>query len=476
MNKTALPLSALFLAALTWPLPAFAEEHHHEHGENCTHNHSHAEHAEHAELQHAAHDHAHGESCSGHHHDHAHDEHAHTEHNHAHVHDDESCSDDHNHAHNHDAHAGDAHLETVITISDRARESIAMETEKVSAAPVVSGKSYYGQMLIPPAAAETSALTANGSVRFFVRPGQKVSAGTPLYAVSSPDLVEMSANVKDAEAALTRSRAELDSLKLRLTRLAEIDVKNSELENEARFKEAEIVSLEINAERSRALWKQATAGAEFADGTLTVVAKNNATVQRLELAEGAWGERGQSALSLINAAPLEFKGTAFGNDDFSKASAELVIRLGKETLRFPGTLRTETQIDETTQARNIYFVPANLPEKIYPGQLARLDVFTPDAEHGNFVLVPNSAVIKVGVDDIVFVCDPTNPNKFLARKVKTLPSRRGMTPVSDIHAGEIIVSKGGYELKYVLPVDGNAPKRKAAGHFHADGKFHEGEH
>ena len=42
--------------------------------------------------------------------------------------------------------------------------------------------------------------------------------------------------------------------------------------------------------------------------------------------------------------------------------------------------------------------------------------------------------------------------------------------------GETVVSEGGYELKYVLPADGNGPAKKAAGHFHADGKFHEGEH
>ena len=487
-QKNLFKISALFLAAVAWSVPANAEEqHHHEHGENCAHDHAHEEkhahrhdencaHDHDAKNSHETHKHVHGENCS---HNHNHEEHAHSGeacdgHNHAeHAHDDHAACDGHDHAHDSHAHA---HDETVITISERARRSIALATEKVSAAPVVSAKSYYGQMMVPPAAVETSALTANGSVRFFVRAGQKVSAGTPLYAVASPELVEMSANVKDADAALSRSRAELDSLKLRLSRLAEIGVKNSELENEARFKEAEIVSLEIAAERSRALWQQATAGSVFTNGTLLVPARRDGIVQSLDLTEGAWGERGQSALTLIKSAPLEFKGTAFGNDDFSNASAELAIRIGDKTERFAGTLRVALQIDEATQARTIYFVPEKLPEKIYPGQIARLDVFSPEAADGKFVLVPNSAVIKVGVDDVVFVCDATDPNKFTARKVKTLPSRRGMTPVSDIHAGETVVSKGGYELKYVLPVDGNAPKRKAAGHFHADGKFHEGEH
>lgn len=471
-QKNLFKISALFLSAVAWSVPAIAEEHHHEHGENCTHSreeheneagHDHEETREHVHKE--THEHVHGENCSG---NHAHDEdeaHEHGEDEHSDV--PAVAGEKHEHAHD----------ETVISVSERARQSLALTTEKVSASPVLSGKSYYGQMMLPPAAVETSALTASGRVRFFVQAGQTVSAGTPLYAVNSPELLEMSADVKDAEAALTRARVELDSLKTRLSRLAEIGVKNSELESETRFKEAEIASLEIAAERSRALLKQATGGAELAEGTLTVPATEDGIVQSIELAEGAWGERGQSALSLIKYSPLEFKGSAFGNDDFTNASAELAVNIAGKTERFTGTLRVSAQIDESSQARTVYFTPDNLPGKlIYPGQVARLDVFKRDAAAGNFVLVPNSAVIKVGVDDVVFVCDSTDPNKFTARKVKTLPSRRGMTPVSDIHAGETVVSKGGYELKYILPADGNAPKRKAAGHFHADGKFHEGEH
>jgi uncharacterized protein YsxB (DUF464 family) len=35
-----------------------------------------------------------------------------------------------------------------------------------------------------------------------------------------------------------------------------------------------------------------------------------------------------------------------------------------------------------------------------------------------------------------------------------------------------VVVKGGYELKYLIPGDG---QQKKAGHFHADGVFHEGD-
>ncbi|MBQ8445644.1 MAG: hypothetical protein IJX22_04600 [Opitutales bacterium] len=187
-QKNLFKISALFLAAVAWIVPANAEEqHHHEHDENCAHDHD-------EKNSHETHEHVHGENCS---HDHEHAEHSHDEH---------AACDEHDHAHGaHDSHAH-SHDETVITISDRARRSIALATEKVSDTPVVSAKSYYGQMMVPPAAVETSALTANGSVRFFVRAGQKVSAGTPLYAVASPELVELSWILMREIQAAARSR------------------------------------------------------------------------------------------------------------------------------------------------------------------------------------------------------------------------------------------------------------------------------
>ena len=47
-----------------------------------------------------------------------------------------------------------------------------------------------------------------------------------------------------------------------------------------------------------------------------------------------------------------------------------------------------------------------------------------------------------------------------------------MTPVEGLAPGLKMVVKGGHELRNLLPADGAAKK---AGHFHADGHFHEGE-
>lgn len=375
--------------------------------------------------------------------------------------------------------ATQAHAEETgipVKISERARLAVAMRFEKVVSRPTEALRVYYGVMTVPAGAEKTAALPAAGRVRFFVAPGQKFEAGTPLFSLLSPDLVAMRSDVLSAEAELSRAETNLATLEKRLARLEEIGTKNSALESEAAFLKADVPVLKASVERARAQWETATAGARFENGELVVPAPEGGRVQALGVSEGAWGERGAGALTFVADAPLEFKGTAFGNDDFSDAEARLAIEVGDETRRLAGTLRAAAQVDEATQSRVIYFAPEKTEFSVYPGQIARLEVFPRGAAGGAFVSVPSSAVIKVGTDDVVFVRDPHDENAFFARKVETLPSRRGMTPVKGVSVGETVVSEGGYELKYVLPADGNGPAKKAAGHFHADGKFHEGEH
>lgn len=450
--------------ALAGTLAVFANAAEHAHDANCAHGaHETHAHGDHDEAEHAPHEHDHAEHEGEHEADHAH------EHDHD-AHAGEACD-----GHDHDAHDDAEDAGTRVEISPRARQSVAMRFETVSDASVSAARSYYGQMRVPADAVKTAAMPAAGRVRFFVTPGQNVEPGTPLYSLSSPELIAMRSDLAQAEADLSRARSNLAALEARLERLAKIGTKNGALESEAAFLRAEIPVLAAAAERSRGLWLAATDGAELRDGRLIVSSPFAGRIQSLDLSEGAWGERGAGALTLVSSRALEFKGSAFGADAFAGTQARLAVSVGGETLRLAGTLRVSAQIDEATQARTIYFVPENLPEGVFPGQVARLEVFRRDEADEGFVPVPSSAVIKVGVDDVVFVRDPHDENAFFARKVKTRPARRGVTPVKGVRAGETVVVKGGYELKYVLPADGNAAK-KTAGHFHADGKFHEGEH
>ena len=132
------------------------------------------------------------------------------------------------------------------------------------------------------------------------------------------------------------------------------------------------------------------------------------------------------------------------------------------------------QVDPATQSRALYFTPDRIPEGTHAGQLARLDLYSHDAAAEGFIPVPNSAVVQ-GRGGTTWFSVKAGNDTFVMKKVETLPSRQGKTPVKGLMPGQTIVTKGGYELKYILPT-GEAGSKKAAGHFHADGQFHEGEH
>ena len=151
------------------------------------------------------------------------------------------------------------------------------------------------------------------------------------------------------------------------------------------------------------------------------------------------------------------------------SAVRATIPAGREHVTVDGVWRLAEEVDAATRTRELYFNPSSIPAHVQPGQLCRLDLYDACEDHGR-VSIPDSAVVKVGVDDVVFV--EVAEGRFAMVKVHAGTSRRGMTPVDGLTPGQRIVVKGGYELRYIIPGDG---QQRRAGHFHADGVFHEGE-
>lgn len=465
----------LGLASAFGPASAEAEQqastaHKHEDGSACTADHGHDDH------QHKA-----GETCTQ---GHAHQEHRHADgtvctgdhelkgHQHA---EGEACTEDHEHKHAESAGEGSGQLGDMIPVhvDEKARHSLDMRFEKVTKASHSAGKTLHGQMIIPPHAVTTYALPAAGRVTFNVKSAQQVRKGELLFTLASPDIVEMEGNASQAKAALDRAEAELGTLRERQAQLEKIGTRNSELNTSIQFKDAEIHSLRAALDASNNQLKLATDSGALKDNLLHVYAAADGAVQSVNMTQGAWGEQGAPALVMTNKGELEFSTTIYGTDPVHYAKAQLALTSGKNTELLNGTLRVAEQVDPATQSRTLYFTPDRLPEGTHAGQLARLDLYSHDAATDGFIPVPNSAVVKVGVNDVVFI--KAGDDMFVMKKVEILPSRQGKTPVKGLMPGQTIVTRGGYELKYILPT-GDAGKKKAAGHFHADGQFHEGEH
>ena len=427
------------------------DEHQHKEGETCTEGHDHKEHT-----------HPDGTVCSG---DHDLEGHQHAE--------GKACTDDHDH--DKPSAGGAGALEDMIPlhVDEKARHSLDMRFEKVTAVPHGAERTLHGQMVIPPHAVNTYALPAAGRVTFHVKSAQQVRKGQLLYTLASPDIVEMEGAAAQAKAELNRCIADLAALKERRQTLEKIGTKNSELNTTIRFKETEEESLKAALNASENKLKLATASGELKDNLLYVYAAADGSVQSVDMTQGAWGEQGAPALVMTNKGDLEFATTIYGTDPVHYAKAQLALTRGKNTELLDGSLRVADQVDPATQSRALYFTPDRLPEGTHAGQLARLDLYSRDSATDGFIPVPNSAVVKVGVNDVVFI--KTGEDAFVMKKVQTLPARQGKTPVKGLIPGQTIVTKGGYELKYILPAEGSGSK-KAAGHFHADGQFHEGEH
>ena len=419
---------------------ADAGEHHHEHGEGCTYDHAAGE---------GEHQHEHGEGCTHDHGDHGHEHGA-------------ACSHDHSPG------------PVVVKADAHARHISGMKIEEVPAAGLALTHSLYGHLFVPGHALETYSLPCGGRISLQVKSAQNVKKGDVLYTVVAPEVSALVADIRKQEASITRCSEEIDSVSQRLARLKAAGTSNSDLEEQINFKKAEKRQLQRELEVTRTRLNILVMGAEIKPEnglpTLVVRANNDGIVRNVGITQGSWGEQGAAVVTMSNLAAMEVEGTLYGNDvpDFTTIRATRLS--GRDNAVMQGTWRMAEQVDEEKQTRAFYFTPEALPADARPGQLCRVDFYTDGGDKG-MVTIPDSALVKVGIDDVVFL--EVAEGTFAMVKVQAGTSRRGMTPVKGLVPGQKLVVKGGYELRYLLPADGS--QQKKAGHFHADGKFHEGE-
>lgn len=283
------------------------EDHQHKEGETCAEGHAHEEHK-----------HADGSVCTG---DHEPEGHQHAE--------GEACTGDHKHEEAAEKGSGQPGDMIPVHVDEKARHSLDMRFEKVTEATHGAEKTLHGQMVIPPHAVTTYALPAAGRVTFNVKSAQQVRKGELLYTLASPDIVEMEGNASQAQAALDRAAAELNTLKERRAQLEKIGTRNSELNTSIQFKEAEIHSLRAALDASNNKLKLVTDSGALKNNLLYVYAAADGSVQSVNMTQGSWGEQGAPALVMTNKGELEFATTIYGADPVHYAKAQLALTSGK---------------------------------------------------------------------------------------------------------------------------------------------------
>ena len=478
-------LFSLFFALVSLPLSAHEgcghdhADHHHDHAEAAEHEHHHDADDDDDET-HEEHEHAH-EGCT-HAHEHAEHEHAESdEHEHPHA----GCTHDHGdhahegHSHDHDGHDhshGDGGT-AVVKVDEHSRHALAMQLENIPETSAMLTHSMYGTLTMPEHATETYALPCGGFIEVKVKSAQTVQKGDVLYLLLSPELNDRQLEQRKAEAAEARAMAEHDTLLKRAANLSTIGVSNSELDSQLRFKEAELRQLTQERETAAARLRMLLLGGELTETenglpAIAVRARSAGTVRNVGITQGSWGEQGAPVIMMSNPAAMEIRGELYSGNIPAFTAVRATMSVGRENREVAGTWRLSEQADPEKQTRTLFFSPSALPEGAHVGQLCRLDLYD-EGQQGEeaSVSVPDSAVVRVGMDDIVFT--EVGEGAYAAVKVHAGQSRRGMTPVKGLPQGHRIVIKGGQELRHLLPsaADGN----KKPGHFHADGQFHEGE-
>jgi multidrug resistance efflux pump len=134
-----------------------------------------------------------------------------------------------------------------------------------------------------------------------------------------------------------------------------------------------------------------------------------------------------------------------------------------------GEIRIAPTADADSRLLDVLMKPTDKPEWARPGVSAELEVTWSESSEPELA-VPTRAIIRDGLEQVMFVRDSDDPNKVI-RQAVTIGATDGRWTVVDygVMEGSEVVLDGVYELKLT-----GAGKATAGGHFHADGTFHAG--
>jgi multidrug efflux pump subunit AcrA (membrane-fusion protein) len=428
MNRfTLFPLLALLPAAL-WLAGCGEHAHDHEHGEAC-------DHGEKQTLNAQAKEHEHGEACS---------------------------------------HAQDSEA---FTMPESAQRLLGLSVVTAMPRRVTGTVRFPGRFELMPDARRAYSAPLPGVVEVRVRPPQRVAAGEVLFTLHAPEWTRVNGEVREAAAALALFKAESEALRKRLAQLREAGVRHAELEQQLAVKAAETERAEQTRQNAEAARAAILALCREQDGVLAVTAREAGVIERVPVASGAWVEAGAEVAAVVRADRLWFRADGIPAElgQVRDGQAGFVEPLTARGEQPPATGHVELgfETDDKARIHPLYLTADTWPAWAGPGRAGVLSVAVA-ASAPEQIALPEACVVTDGLRQIVFVRDPHDAQRLFKREVALGASDGDWVAVEGVTAGEAVVLDGAYELKLAAPSAGAS--QRAAGHFHADGQFHEGEH
>jgi multidrug resistance efflux pump len=380
-----------------------------------------------------------------------------------------------------------------------------------------------GAFELQPLARHEYRMTLAGRVELLVDQFQPVEPGTPLYRFQSPKWPELQHEIIQAEqsidtahadvavggAKLEEAQAQLGVVEQRLAVLAEAEFSRADLNAEAARLRASLPRLAAEVEKARTSLRNAHRSREHAvhvasaasgiptaelieeiehDGTthaayelidwIEVRATEHGIVEALATTDGAFVEPPAVVLSTVDPGKVRFRAMAL-QADLPRMGRETVARIVPPTTpgldigdAVPAHLTVGLEAHPMERTLTLLATPDETREWIRPGISAFLEVVV-TSTGGPALAVPRSAIVKDGLQHVLFRRDPADPNMAIRVEADLGPTDgRWIAIRSGLQLSDEVVLEGVYELKLATQQSGVAQK---GGHFHADGTFHAGE-
>ncbi len=412
-----------------------------------------------------------------------------------------------------------------IDIPPAVRRNLGITFATVEKRPVAKTIRIPGQFELMPKARREYRVMLTGRIELAVDQYDKVKAGDTLFNIDSPDWWKIQEELVAAHNAMRRSHAELsvaqaaleeavkevEFLSQRVKNLADANVRQVELEAELNSRQntlprlkAELQAAELNLQAAHTHYEVLLVSASSITGIprdeldkpagehhhqdglpkwskinqLSVMAQASGIVDTIAITNSGWAETGDMVLDTLNPEKVRFHADALQTDInmFKDGQTAKIVPPpgGSIDLQddIDGVLQVGYRAHSEQRTIPIFLVPAELPKWAKAGVTAYMDVFLDTSEMET--AIPEACVVRDGLHSVFFRRDPTDPDKVIRVEADLgISDGRWIVVHSGVKAGDEIVLAGVYPLLLVSFQKGDQP---AAGHFHADGTFHEKAH
>ncbi len=426
-----------------------------------------------------------------------------------------------------------------IAVSPAVRQNLGVTFARVERRPVARTIRMPGRFELLPNARREYHSPLRGRVELLVEQYQHVEEDTPLYRLDSPGWRDLQREIADADGAVRRARAEQESTaplheahaRHRESLDASVELWTRRVEQleqiraagggkasdwaqaqvslaQARAELAAVAekSAELDARRTGAL-----ADLEAARSSLDLLLASAATllgvpaarltegdgsaapawratqvvevraaapgvVEALAVTSGAWVEANSEVLSTVRPAMVRFRARGL-QSDLPRLGDGMPARvvppsggaLGPAEV-LEGTLAVGLVADPDERTVDLLMTPRTAASWARPGVSGFLEVDA-GGSGGETLAIPLAAVIRDGLTAVIFRRDPRDADTVIRLEADLgVNDGRWVAVKSGLREGDEVVLDGVYQL--MLASSGSAQR---AGHFHADGTFHEGE-